>query len=71
MNTDGTIYWQVTVKIKTEDDKGKVKKTTEQYLVDAVSATDAEAKIYKDFESDSLEFEVTGVRKSNIIRVIE
>ena len=40
-------YWTGKVIIKTEDERGKVKKTTEQFLIDAESATEAEAKIYK------------------------
>lgn len=60
------------VKVETQDDRGKIKKNTEQYLVEAVSVTDAEVKINKKFEGyGNLEFEVTGVTKSNIIEVIE
>ena len=40
-------YYIVKVKVHHEDDKGKVKKVTEQYLVDAVSVTDAEVKVTK------------------------
>ena len=42
-------YYIVKVKVHHEDDKGKVKKVTEQYLVDAVSVTDAEVKVTKEF----------------------
>ena len=37
-------YWTGKVVIKTEDERGKVKKTTEQFLIDAESATEAEVK---------------------------
>ena len=38
--------------------------------MDAVSATDAEAKIYKEFEGES-DFTVVGVNRSKIIKVVE
>lgn len=62
-------YWQVTVQLTIENDNGKVQKLREIYLVDAVSATEAEAKIYKDFEGES-NFSVIGVNQSKIIKVI-
>ena len=40
-------YFQVNVSIVDFNDKGKQTKITEQYLVDAVSVTDAEVKITK------------------------
>lgn len=63
-------YWTVTVQIQHETDKGKIQRTNEQYLVDAVSATDAEAKIFKEFEGES-NFEVIRVIQSKIIKVIQ
>lgn len=63
-------YWLVTVQLQFENDKGRIQKVREQYLVDAVSATDAEAKIYKEFEGES-DFTVVGVNRSKIIKVVE
>lgn len=63
-------YWLVTVQLQFENDKGRIQKVREQYLVDAVSATDAEAKIYKEFEGES-DFNVVGVNRSKIIKVVE
>jgi hypothetical protein len=63
-------YWQVTVQLQHETDKGKVQRINEQYIVNAVSATDAEAKIYKDFEGES-DFEVIRVAQTKIIKIIE
>mgnify|MGYP000979422025 CR=1 FL=1 len=63
-------YWQVTVQLQHESDKGKVQKINEQYIVNAVSATEAEAKIYKDFEGES-NFSVVGVVQSKIVKVID
>ena len=65
-----TTYWTGKVVIKTEDDNGKIKKTTEQFLIDAVSATEAEVKIYKEYEGWKGEFEIQGVNKSRIIKIL-
>jgi|TARA_Y100000385_G_C12985567_1_gene590444 hypothetical protein len=64
------MFYQGKVKIEFENDKGKVQKINEVYLVEAVSVTDAEAKLYKEFEGES-NFEVVGVTKSRIIKVIK
>jgi PKD repeat protein len=63
-------YWQVDVKLTFENEQGKVQKTTEKYLVEAVSPTDAEAKVYKDFEGES-NFTVDKIVKTKIIKIIE
>jgi hypothetical protein len=64
------MFYQGKVKIEFENDKGKVQKINEVYLVEAVSVTDAETKLYKEFEGES-NFEVVGVTKSRIIKVIK
>ena len=63
-------YWQVDVKLTFENEQGKVQKTTEKYLVNAFSPTDAESKVYKDFEGES-NFSVEKVVKTKIIKIIE
>ena len=63
-------YWTVTVQLEHESDTGRVQRTRELYLVDAVSATEAEAKITKEFEGES-NFTVIGAVQSKIIKVIE
>jgi hypothetical protein len=62
-------YWQVDVKMEFENDRGKIQKVIEKYLVSAFSATDAEAKIYKEFDGDS-NFSVEKVVKSKILKII-
>ncbi len=49
----------------------KQKKITESYLVEALSVTEAEAKVVKDFAGYTFEFEVKGVTQSKIIKIIE
>ena len=63
-------YWSVTVKWEHESDTGRVQKTKELYLVESVSATDAEAKIYQNFEGES-GFSVIKAEQSRILEVIE
>jgi len=54
-----------------DDSTGKLKKVTEMYLVEAMSVTEAESKVVKDFGSTTLEFEVKAVSVSKIIKIIE
>jgi hypothetical protein len=66
-------YYAVTVAVEVEDAKGKIKKQKEQYLVDAVSVTDAETKVTKLFEDEgmSTDFQVKSVKETKILQVIE
>jgi|TARA_R110000772_G_scaffold265007_1_gene386045 hypothetical protein len=62
-------YWAVTVVFEIDNDSGRVQKIKELYLVEAVSATDAEAKIYKNFEGES-NFSVIKAEQSRIVDII-
>jgi hypothetical protein len=69
-------YFEVLVEIKTEiENKGgvKIKKVKESYLVDAMTVTEAEARVVKLFEKSgfSKDFEVIGVKGSKIVEVVE
>lgn len=55
---------------QTEDEKGKLKNQRLEYLVNAMSVTDAEAKIYKHLGGSLGEFSVMSVTESKIIEVI-
>ena len=64
------MYFTVSVKVSFTDDKGKVKKATERYLVDAMSVTEAEARVTS-FMKDTLgEFEISAASQSSILEVI-
>ena len=43
----------------------------ELYLVDAMSVTEAEARVVKDFKDVSIDYKVVGAKESRILRVIE
>ncbi len=69
-------YFEVLVNIKTETEgyKGavKVKNVKETYLVDAMSVTEAEARVVKSFAQSgfSQDYEVIQVKGSKVIEVI-
>jgi len=67
-------YFEVTVEIVVATLKnGKDKKAKEIYLVDAQSVTEAESRVVKDFSESGvqLDYKVSGVKESRVIRVIE
>jgi hypothetical protein len=49
----------------------KEKRITETYLVEALSVTEAEAKVIQDFKGYTFDFEVKSVGASKIIKIIE
>jgi hypothetical protein len=67
-------YYEVVVLItnESEDSKGnvKVKRVKETYLVDAMSVTEAEARIVKLFSHFSQDYSVISVRGSKILEVV-
>lgn len=67
-------YFEVTVEIVVGTSKsGKEKKQREIYLVDAMTVTEAEAKVVGDFEAASiqLDYKITQAKESRIERVLE
>ena len=65
-------YFTVKVEFKTEDDKGKIKRQSYLYLVDAQSVTEAEARTVN-YLRDQLEedFEVKSASASKILKVLQ
>jgi hypothetical protein len=58
------------VKYQKEDENGRIKSVTEPYLVDAVSFTEAETRIYEEMGERVMgEFIITGISKSKITDV--
>ena len=67
-------YFKVTVEMVVSTQKnGKDKKAKEIYLVDAMSVTEAESRVVKDFEESGvqIDYKVSGAKESRIMRVIE
>jgi hypothetical protein len=64
-------YFNVKVQFRTESDNGKVKKETVNYLVDAMSVTEAEARTVEYLLSrDEEAFEVKAASEAKIAEVI-
>ena len=49
----------------------KEKRVTETYLVEALSVTEAEAKVIEDFKGVTFDFEVKSVTASKILKILE
>jgi hypothetical protein len=67
------MYYTAKVQLTQEVDtpKGvKEKRVTEMYLVEALSVTDAEAKVINDFKGYQFDFEVKAVNASKIIKIL-
>jgi hypothetical protein len=67
------MYYTAKVQLTHEVDtpKGvKEKRVTEMYLVEALSVTDAEAKVINDFKGYQFDFEVKAVNASKIIKIL-
>jgi hypothetical protein len=63
-------YFHVKVQFMIEDDRGKLKKVIVQYLVDAMSCTEAEARVVGFLGSGYSDYEVKSVAESPISTVI-
>lgn len=64
------MYYVAKVKFEAQDENGKTKKFRENYLVESMSVTEAEALVVKDLMGEPIDFEIEGVQKSNIIKII-
>jgi hypothetical protein len=58
------------IKYQQEQENGKIAKISESYLIDAVSYTEAEARIYQELGSIIRgEFQVTAITQSRIVDI--
>lgn len=65
------MYYIAKVKFETIDDKtGRPRKIYEQYVVDAMSITEAEEKLKAKFKDSIAEFAVVSVQESKIMGII-
>ncbi|TAF65551.1 MAG: DUF4494 domain-containing protein [Cytophagales bacterium] len=63
-------WFLCTLKYQIQNEEGKVEKKTESYLVDAVSFTEAEARIYQELGSILKgDFVITNLSKSNFSEI--
>lgn len=66
------MYYSVKIEVITKTDSGREKKHSEEYLAEALSCTEAEAKIVKHFEGiANFDYSVTAIRETKIIEIIK
>jgi len=64
-------YWLAKVKIEEETNRGAVRWTTEQFIVNAENATDAEVKLTEEYSTYQMEWYVDQLKQIKIVKVIE
>ncbi|MDB4339192.1 DUF4494 family protein [bacterium] len=64
-------YYISTVKVKDENERGRITSTNEVYCVEAESVTEAEAKVVREFEGAGVEYQVKAVKESKIIKILD
>lgn len=65
------MFWIVKIKFQAQDDNGKTMRFRESYLVEAITVTDAEARVTKDLMGSMVDFEVEAVQQSRITKIIQ
>lgn len=64
------MFYTAKVKVKIEDDKGKLKKHTETYLVEAESITEVHAIVAKKYFGCNFDNELVSVSETKFIEVL-
>lgn len=66
-------YFQVNVVLKMENDKGKLQKVREQYLVQATTCFEAEQIMIKRYtdEGNNLDYTIPSIKETKILEVID
>jgi hypothetical protein len=64
-------YWLAKVKVEEETSRGTVKWTSEQFLVNAENATDAEVKLTQEYSTYSMEWHVDQLKQIKLVKIIE
>ena len=64
-------YFIATVKVKEENERGRITSNNEVYCVESETCTEAEAKVVKEFEGQNIEYQVKSVKESKILKILE
>ena len=64
-------YFIATVKVRDENERGRITSNNEVYCVESETVTEAEAKVVKEFEGQNTEYHVKSVKESKIIKILE
>lgn len=62
-------FYEVSVRFNIEDNKGKIKKETKKYLVDANDVSQAEKNTFKLLEGTMYDWEIISISVSKISEV--
>lgn len=66
------MYYKAKVREKIEDEKsGKIKKSTAEYLVDAISVTDVEVQVTEEYKDVNFDWELLSVSETKIVKILE
>jgi hypothetical protein len=63
-------YYKAQIKEDFEDAKGRLKKRSESYIVEAISPTDVEAKIAKHMEGSVTDYTISSIVVTNIVDIL-
>lgn len=64
------MYYIAKVEVKSETDEGKIKKTTEVYLVQDEVFSGVEVQIAKEFQGSVNDWELVSVSETKILKVL-
>ena len=64
-------YWLAKVKIEEETNRGGVRWSTEQFIVNAENATDAEVKLTEEYSTYTMDWHVDQLKQIKIVKIIE
>ena len=64
-------YWLAKVKVEEETSRGALRWTTEQFLVNAENATDAEVKLTEEYSAYPHDWYVDQLKQIKLVKVIE
>ena len=64
-------YFIATVKVKDENERGRITSNNEVYCVESETVTEAEAKVVKEFEGQNIDYHEKSVKESKIIKILE
>lgn len=62
-------FYEVSVKMNFEDNKGRVKKEVKKYLIDAADTNQAEKNTMKLLEGTMFDWEIVGINLSKICEI--
>ena len=64
------MYYKAKVKELIEQDNGKMKKQTAEYLVDASSVTEVEAHVATEYKNATFDYELVSVTETKICGIL-